>query len=93
MTPSERAAARELVNRFLSDTVTHGAVVGRAELAAALVNTLDQIDADEGLMRDAVEVFLDLRACNDPECREPNCAHILARLRERLGQEQERVEP
>ena len=54
-----------------------------------LPKALDQIDADERLMRDAVAVLVDLGACDDPECREPNCIHFLPRLRTRIGQKQE----
>ena len=54
-----------------------------------LPKALDQIDADERTMRDAVAVLVDLGACDDPECREPNCIHFLPRLRTRLAQEQE----
>lgn len=90
MKPSERAEAWSRWRRWLEglkdfERENGFTSPGSVFLAAAL----KQIDADERLMRDAVAVLVDLGACDDPECREPNCIHFLPRLRTRIGQKQE----
>jgi len=92
MTPSERAEARDLLVCAKVGFVTlptEGKAPGERKEFILLAAALDQIDADERLMRDAVAVLVDLGACDDPECREPNCIHFLPRLRTRIGQKQE----
>jgi len=48
------------------------------------------------LLSDALMALLDLGACDDPECDEPNCLHVASRIQKLLEQpkiEQKKVLP
>ena len=86
MTPDERREARGVVSRMVTLAGLFASPEDVQFLVRSMKSALEQIGDDEGLMRQALDALIDLGACDDSECREPNCLHIVCALRARLGE-------
>jgi len=83
--PEQRRAARERTRLFLH-AADKDTPVSRAELAGYTISALDQIDADEGLMRKVLEAAeAGGVVCFFEGCQEPYCSAFRL-LRARLGE-------